>query len=163
MTVSVAATPRRVWTWLGTPGSVRAITAGMVVYALLIGALVFGYARVSGCLAEYAEASALSNAARSQAADEDRAVDEADRRITERDRAAAARADDALDKVLKATARQDRPAAQTAFAELLRVRAEVARVRAESAAAQRANNATRARTEEARAANPLPPPPSQSC
>lgn len=163
MTVPMAAAPKRLWTWLGTPASVRAITAGMVVYALLIGALVFGYARVSSCLAQYAEASAQSQAARSVAADEDRAVDEADRAIQERDRAAAARADDALDKVLQASARQDRPATQAAFAELLRVRADVARVRAESTAAQRANNQIRARNDEARARNPLPPPPSQSC
>lgn len=163
MTVPLAATPKRLWTWLGTPASVRAITAGMVVYALLIGALMFGYARVSSCLAEYAEASARSQAARSAASDQDRQVEEADRAIQERDRAAAARADDALDKVLQASARQDRQGARDAFAELVRVRADVARVRAESAAAQRANNAIRAKNEEARAQNPLPPPPSQSC
>ncbi|MEV5211315.1 hypothetical protein AB0K35_27965 [Micromonospora sp. NPDC053740] len=163
MTVPDAIAPRRVWTWLGTPGSVRVITAGMVVYALLIGALVFGYARVSGCLAQYADASARSTAARATAAGEDRAVDEADRRVNERDRAASARADDALDRVLLAMARRDEAATQAAFRDLLKVRAEVAQVRAESAAARVANNETRARNDDARKQNPVPPPPSQSC
>lgn len=163
MTMPDAIAPRRLWTWLGTPGSVRAITAGMVVYALLIGALVFGYARVSGCLAQYADASARSTAARAQAATEDRAVEEADRRVNDRDRAAAARADDALDRVLLSMASRDQAKTQAAFADLLRVRAEVAEARAESAAARMANDEIRARNEQARARNPVPPPPSQSC
>ncbi|WBB94168.1 hypothetical protein [Verrucosispora sp. WMMC514] len=156
-------TPRRIWSWLGTPGSVRAITAGMLVYALLIGALVFGYARVSNCLASYADASARSTAARAQAAAEDRAVGEADRRITEQERAAAARAEAALDAVLRAMASQDRDRTQSAFADLLRVRDEVAEVRAGAAAARKENDAMRARIEQRRAEHPVPPPPSQSC
>ncbi|PZG17814.1 hypothetical protein C1I95_14790 [Micromonospora craterilacus] len=156
-------TPRRIWSWLGTPGSVRAITAGMVVYALLIGALVFGYARVSSCLAGYADASAVSTAARAKAASEDRAVDEADRRITEQERDAGARADDALDAVLQAMAAQDRERTEATFADLLRVRAEVAEVRATAAAARQANNEQRAANEQRRVANPIPPPPSESC
>lgn len=163
MTIPGVAARRRAWRWLGGPESVRVITVGMVAYALVIGALVVGYARVSGCLARYAEASASSTAARAQAASEDRAVDEADRRLNEADRAAAFRADDALDRVLQAMARGDQPGTETAFAELLMVRAEGARVRASNAAARRLNDETRVLNEKQRVANPVPPPPSESC
>ncbi|RKR92757.1 hypothetical protein BDK92_7237 [Micromonospora pisi] len=163
MTVPGAASRRRVWMWLGSPGSVRAITVGMIAYALIIGALVVGYARVSGCLARYAEASASSTAARAQAASEDRAIDLADRQIAEVDRAATARADDALGVLLQAMAGQDRQATLTAFETLLKVRTEVADVRAENAEARRLNSDRRAEIERARLSNPVPPPPSQSC
>src|SRR6185436_18786647 len=62
--------PRQAWHWLGTAASVRLITLGMVVYALAIGGLVAGYARVSACLSTYSNASARSTGERTIAAAE---------------------------------------------------------------------------------------------
>ncbi len=66
--------PRRAWHWLGTAASVRLITVGMLVYALVIASLVAGYARVSACVATYSNAAARSTSERAIAAAEDRAA-----------------------------------------------------------------------------------------
>ncbi|MBF9135337.1 hypothetical protein I0C86_41540 [Plantactinospora sp. S1510] len=146
----MATVAHRAWSALGTPTTVRIITAGMLVYAIMIGALVFGYARVSSCLASYADASAKSTAARADAAAEDRA-------LAELDRQAAVRNEDALDETLQAMARGGSQAeVQKSFDRLLLVRAETARIRTEA-------NTTRADIEERRRLNPVPPPPSESC
>lgn len=62
----------KVWRWLGTPGSVRAITAGMLVYALILGGLIVGYSRVTACLTDLGDVDAVATTKRAQAAAEDR-------------------------------------------------------------------------------------------
>ena len=64
--------PRRAWGWLGTAASVRLITLGMLVYAIILGGLVAGYARVSNCVATYSNAAARSTTERTEAAGQDR-------------------------------------------------------------------------------------------
>jgi hypothetical protein len=66
--------PRRAWSWLGTAASVRLITLGMLVYAIIIGGLVAGYAQVSNCVAIYSNAAARSTSERADAAAQDRAA-----------------------------------------------------------------------------------------
>jgi hypothetical protein len=88
---------RRAWSWLGTPGSVRLITLGMVVYALAIAGLVAGYARVSACIATYSNAAARSTNERAIAAAEDR--------IAQRELAQALAGAQSLDDVRGAAAR----------------------------------------------------------
>lgn len=68
---------RRAWSWLGTPASVRAISAGMVVYALILAGLVAGYARVSACLTTYNNRAAVATIERTEAAARDRAAQRA--------------------------------------------------------------------------------------
>ncbi|WP_431935835.1 hypothetical protein [Micromonospora sp. RP3T] len=60
---------------MGTPTMVRVITAGMLVYALVIGGLFVGYTRLQGCVADYSDrqakrtvevAGATSRSARAQ-------------------------------------------------------------------------------------------------
>jgi hypothetical protein len=161
MNAAAVSRPRRVWASLGTQNAVRAVIALVVVYALIIGALVVGYARVSTCLAKYADRSAVSATARSDAAAEDRQADEAERAINESERVRLAANDAALDKVLIASNGTDRAKTLAAFKELLAVRAETARQRRANDARRDALAAQRARTEEDRRRNP--PPPSQSC
>ncbi|WP_431881583.1 hypothetical protein [Micromonospora chalcea] len=55
-------TARRAWSALGTPNMVRVISAGMIVYALILGALVVGYTRVQACVTQYSDASARRTA-----------------------------------------------------------------------------------------------------
>lgn len=153
----------KLWTALGTPGTVRIISIGMLIYLLVIGFLTYGYARVSDCLAEYADQSAVSTTARASAAAEDRAADQEERDITEAERRRLVANDVALDKVLTATAGQDRAAVEKAFRELIVVRAATARQRAANDVRRADLAAQRARTEESRRQNPVPPPPSQTC
>lgn len=63
---------RSAWSWLGTAASVRVITLGMVIYALVLAGLVAGYARVSACVATYSNAAARSTSERADAAAQDR-------------------------------------------------------------------------------------------
>jgi hypothetical protein len=154
---------RRIWTALGTPGMVRVISVGMLVYLLVIGALTYGYARVSNCLAKYADQSATSTTARAYAAAEDRRADQAERDINEAERRRLAANDVALDKVLIAMGGDDRAKTTAAFKDLLAVRAETARQRRVNDVRRDALAVQRSRTEENRRNNPVPPPPSQSC
>lgn len=145
------ATTRRAWSWLGTASSVRLISVGMAVYALVIGLLVFGYANVSNCLATYADKSANSTAARAKIASEDRELDA-------RDRVARDKAETALDRALMAIVQQPQDRAETtaAFTELVKVRSAAAATRTET-------NRQRALNEAERKKSPPPPPPSQTC
>lgn len=129
----------------------QAIGALMIVYALVIGLLVYGYADVSNCLASYADRSATSTNARAVLAGEDRALDERDRQA--RDRAEVA-LDNALAALVAVPNNQQKTA--LAFANLVTVRKEVAAVRVET-------NRQRAENEAQRKKSPPPPPPSQTC
>ncbi|MFI5833224.1 hypothetical protein ACIA5A_06055 [Micromonospora sp. NPDC051300] len=51
-------TANRAWSALGTPTMVRVITAGMLVYAMILGALIIGYTKVQTCVTEYSDQSA---------------------------------------------------------------------------------------------------------
>lgn len=158
--------PRRsFWTALGTPRAVQIVTVLMIVYALAIGALVFGYAQVSSCLASYADESARSTGARAALAAEDRVLADADRQLDARDRMARDKAEAALDAALVALVAQPQNQSKivTSFAALVRSRAEAAAVRADTTVQRLANDATRAENERQRAENPPPPPPSESC
>jgi hypothetical protein len=158
--------PRRsFWTALGTPRAVQIVTVLMIVYAIAIGALVFGYAQVSSCLASYAEAAAKSTAARAKLAADDRTLDEADRQLADQERVARDRSEAALDEALASLVAQPPNAdrAKNAFARLVIVRTGAATTRAQTATERAKNAKTRADNEAERAQSPPPPPPSESC
>lgn len=46
---------KRTWAALGTPMMVRVITALMLVYAVMLGALSVGQSRLQGCVAAYSD------------------------------------------------------------------------------------------------------------
>ncbi len=60
------------WRWLGTPAANRVISALMVLYLGALGWLYKMQSDIVACQAAYAEAAAISTAARTQAATEDR-------------------------------------------------------------------------------------------
>lgn len=153
------------WGALGTPRAVRIISVMMLVYLLVIGGLVFGYAKVSSCLAAYADQSARSTAIRASAAAEDRALNQAEGRLDDSDRARYA-ADqkamtDALTVLLDREADRDTRAA--ALVGLLDVHRETTRILAVNAAERSRIRQERARIEGDRQRNPVPPPPSETC
>jgi hypothetical protein len=153
----------KLWSALGTPKTVRVISVGMLVYLLVIGMLTYGYARVSDCLAVYADKSAVSTNARAKAAAEDRQADQAERDITEAERQRLVANDIALDKVLAAMGKDDRDVTQEAFANLIAVRADTAKQRQLNDVKRADLAEQRQQTELNRRMNPVPPPPSQTC
>lgn len=159
--------PNRTGLWgaLGTPKAVRVISIGMLIYLLIIGGLTYGYAKVSGCLAKYADQSATSQAVRANAAAEDRRLNDAEGRLDDSDRARY-RADQAamarlLAKLGDPAAPREQRAAE--FKNLLDVTTRTAAVLDGNEADRSKIRQERARIEESRRANPVPPPPSQTC
>ena len=155
----------RAWTALGTPKAVQIISIGMVIYLLMLGGLTYGYAKVSSCLARYADESANSQAIRAGAAAEDRRLNDAEGRLADLDRARY-RADqkamnDALATVLNPEA--SRPERAQAFAELLAVNGETGRILDANEVERTQIRQERTAVEARRAQNPVPPPPSETC
>lgn len=128
----------------------RLTAAGIALVALAL-AVVVGVlqVRLTGCLSDYNNASAVSTAARAQAAAEDRKADDADRAADAQDR-------EAFKVLVDAIAGQDQAGSKTAFINLVAVYRQTDAERATTAK-------TRADNERKRAANPVPPPPNLKC
>lgn len=153
------------WGALGTPKAVRIISVGMLIYLLIIGGLTYGYAEVSSCLARYADLSATSQAARADAAAQDRQLNDAEGLLSDGDRARYAADQKAMAEALgtlldPTAARADRAAK---LRELLDVNRETARVLAYNEQRREQIRNERARIERERLSNPVPPPPSETC
>jgi hypothetical protein len=153
------------WGALGTPKAVRIISVGMLVYLLILGGLTYGYARVSGCLATYADQSAVSTAARANAAAEDRRLNDAEGRIDDSDRARYRADQAAMARLLASLGNPDgdRDRREAEFANLLRVSTETSRILDDNEAQRDRIRRERAGIEADRQRNPVPPPPSQTC
>lgn len=156
---------RGLWGALGTPKAVRIISVGMIVYLLIIGGLTYGYARVSGCLASYADKSAVSQAARANAAAEDRQLNDAEGRLADSDRARYRADQAAMTRFLAVlrnpeTTREERA---VEFDNLARVSADTSKVLDTNEAERRRIRQERGRIEADRLNNPVPPPPSETC
>jgi hypothetical protein len=153
------------WGALGTPKAVRVISVCMLVYLLIIGGLTYGYARVSGCLASYADRSAVSQAARANAAAEDRRLNDAESRIDDSDRARYRADQTAMARLLAKLGDPDAEQKERAaeFENLLKVSTETSRVLDGNEAERAQIRQERAGIEANRQRNPVPPPPSQTC
>lgn len=153
------------WGALGRPTAVRVISVLMLFYLGILGGLTYGYAKVSRCLAEYADQSATSQAARAQAAAEDRRLDEAEGRLEDSDRARYAADQAALTRALSIILNpaSDRAKRGAAFTALLDVNEETTRVLKINAEQRDKIRGERAQIEENRKRNPVPPPPSETC
>jgi hypothetical protein len=153
------------WGALGTPKAVRIISIGMLVYFFVIGGLVVGYSKVSNCIAEYADQSARSTAARAAAAAEDRRLDKAEGKLEDSDRARLAADQAALTAALQVVMNPDadRSKRAGAFASLLEVNEKTTRVLAANAEQREQIRLERAQVEAERQRNPVPAPPSETC
>lgn len=109
--------------------------------------------RLAECTADYAEAAALSSAARSELAAQDRVLDQADRDATQA-------LDEAMAAFLVALTQQkpggSQAEVQRTFTALVKTQTVVAQTR-------RSNNDARKRNEATRKLNPVPDPPSTFC
>lgn len=153
------------WGALGRPQAVRIISVGMLIYLLVLGGLTYGYAQVSGCLAAYSERSAVSMAARANAAAEDRRLTEAEGRIDDSDRARYRADQAAMARLLAKLGDPDAARSERAaeFVNLLKVTTETSRILDANAAQRDQIRLERAQIEAERRRNPVPSPPSQTC
>ncbi len=150
---------------LTAPGTTRLrniILVLLLVYAIVIGFLVAGYANVSSCLADYAEKSAVSTNARATIASPARQLDVAERVLSESDRQANRAFSKALSKVL-VTLDGTQAAQRAAYADLLAQDAKTAATLDTNEKSREAIRKARAQNEENRKLNPVPPPPSRDC
>lgn len=152
---------------LGSRAAVRVVLLMMLVYAATSGMLVFGYAEVSRCVANYADASAASNKLRAGAAAEDRALDARLETVNASD-IARIRADQAA--MLKMflllstpKAQQDRRQVKAAFDGTVRSYVVSAQVLAKNQAERNNIARERAAVQARRAASPVPAGPSITC
>lgn len=152
----------RFWVAIGSPRAVRFIFAGMLVYALVIGGLMLGYAQVQSCLANYSEDAAASTRVRAEAAAQDRtlnnrteAVNLSDRqRIIINQRATKSLIDDLID---------DGQSDDAAFINYNKVNVESLRIFSENEKERNAIGAERLKVEKLRNTAPPPESPSETC
>ncbi len=154
---------RTVWAALGTPSAVRVVTVLMMVYALVIGALVFGYAKVQGCVTRYSDLAATSTKARAEAAAEDRELNAVAEALNDSDRLANRNADAAMNRVVQSLVAGDPRKTQAAIEALLVQQRKSAAVYAENERKRQGVRQDRQAIEERRAKTPPPPPPSETC
>lgn len=153
---------RRLWASLGTQSAVRVISVMMLIYLLVIGFLVVGYSRVSSCLADYANKSAVSTNARANASAQDRTLDLQERQLDEADRKANRDFSKALSAVLNSF-NESQAERKAAYVALLAQDKKTSIVLDQDQKSRAEIQAARAQNEEARKSNPIPPPPSESC
>lgn len=151
-----------IWNSLGTQRAVRVISLLMVLYLIIMGFLVFGYARVSSCLANYADKSAVSTNARANAAAQDRQLDLAERDLDESDRLANRAFSKSLSKVL-VSFNESQAERKQAYLDLLAQDKVTAGTLDKNEKSREALRKARVENEEQRKLNPVPASPSQSC
>jgi Skp family chaperone for outer membrane proteins len=152
----------KVWNSLGTQRAVRVISLLMVLYLVVIGFLVFGYARVSSCLADYADRSAVSQTARAEAAAQDRQLDLAERDLDESDRLANREFAKALSAVLSSF-NATKAEQKQAYFDLLEQDKKTSAQLDSNEKNREAIKRARVKNEAYRKSHPVPPPPSESC
>jgi hypothetical protein len=135
--------------FLDSRSMTRTIQAVAIVSLLLAVAIGVKQLSLASCLSDYSNRSAVSTAARADAAAQDRKADEADRQADARDRAA-------FKTLIDALAVQDQGKTRQAFADLVATYKETDAARAATAK-------SRADNERKRAENPVPPSPELRC
>lgn len=149
---------------IGSPKAVRFIFAGMVIYALVIGGLMLGYANVQSCLAKYSDASADSSRIRAEAAAQDRTLNNRVEAVNTSDRQRIIANQRAIRQLLADIMAEPRG---TASNESLRtynqVNDESLRIFAANERERMAIGAERLKVEKLRATAPPPNSPSETC
>ncbi len=156
----------KVWYSLGSPRTVRMIFIAMIVYFLIIGGLVLGYARVQTCLADYSDEQATSAKARGEAARVDREINKEYDDLSTSERARLRADQDALlDLVRQLSAGRDidSSAVQVALAKVEQVNKESFEIGRVNDQARRDLDQKRASADALRTLNPVPGPPSEKC
>lgn len=154
------------WYNLGSARSVRIIFVCMVVYFLIIGGLVLGYAKVQKCIADYSEVQNISSRARSEAATIDRELNARYDELSTAERNRLGTDQDAfleLMDVLASPEARSPVVVRVALAKVRKVNEESRRISKVNDAERIQLDQRRAKAEALRQLNPVPEAPSKKC
>lgn len=153
----------RFWVAIGSPRAVRFIFAGMLIYALVIGGLMLGYANVQQCLANYSDDSAVAARTRADAAAQDRVLNARENAVDASDRTRL-RADNAAILIyISAVTQSSGNPSDVSTKEFLRVRSESQKIFENNELERKVIFEQRARVEKFRSSAPPPDAPSETC
>jgi hypothetical protein len=147
---------------IGSPKAVRFIFAGMVIYALVIGGLMLGYANVQSCLARYSDESAKASQVRLSAAAQDRTLNNRTEAVNTSDRQRII-ANQRATQTLIESLLEEGDGERLAFLAFNKVNDESLRVFAANERERMDINTERLRVERLRATAPAPDAPSETC
>ncbi len=153
---------QQLWIALGGPRAVRIIFILMLLYALVIGGLMLGYANVQSCLADYNDEAAISTRVRIQTGADDRKLNQRIEDVNASDRARIIANQKATRELLIAT--RDRGAAgDEAINNFIKVSDDILGIFAINENERAKIAQERARIDSIRAGAPTPAPPSERC
>lgn len=154
----------RFWIAIGSPKAVRFIFAGMLVYALVIGGLMLGYANVQSCLANYSDDAAKSSQTRLVAAAQDRTLNNRVEAVNTSDRQRIIANQRALKSLIDALLAGDSAReTATALETYNKVNNESLSIFAANERERIAIGGERIKVEKLRASAPAPDAPSETC
>lgn len=148
---------------IGSPKAVRFIFAGMLVYALVIGGLMLGYADVQHCLANYTDAAARSAQTRAAAAAQDRALNARIEAVSLSDRQRIIANQKASQELIEKSIETDGAVPDEVLLKYTKISDESLRIFLKNEEERAAINEQRRRVEALRDSAPAPDAPSDSC
>lgn len=153
----------RIWYSIGTARTVRVIFVLMVLYFLVIGGLVLGYANVQNCLAKYSDENAVALRIRAQTGADDRALNNRVDAVDSSDRALIIANQKATRDLIEATANNGGRATIADLRAYEKVSDDSLAIFAVNEQQRAAIRQERARIDTVRSSAPNPDPPSETC
>lgn len=153
----------RIWYSIGTARTVRVIFVLMIMYFLIIGGLVLGYANVQNCLAHYSDENAVALRIRAQTAADDRALNVRVDEVDSSDRARIIDNQKATRDLIEATANNGGRATIADLRAYQNVSNDSLKIFAVNEQARVGIRQERARIDSVRSTAPNPGPPSETC
>lgn len=153
----------RFWVAMGSPRAIRIVYVVMLAYALIIGGLMFGYAKVQSCFADYADANAAVLQVRAKTTTDDRALQQRIDAVAAADRQATIATQASLADLVQTAARGNRNDTRDALLAFAKVNGQGLQTYASDERERTSIAQERARIDAIRAATPIPGPPSEQC
>jgi multidrug efflux pump subunit AcrB len=153
----------RFWIATGSPRAIRLVYIVIVLYALIIGSLMYGYANVQSCFADYADANALVLQVRAKTSTDDRILQQRVDAVNAADRQATIATQASLAGLVQTAARGNRSDTRTALLDFAKVNEQSLQTYASDERERTSIAQERARIDAIRAATPIPGPPSEQC
>ncbi len=151
------------WNGLGSPRTVRIIFLGMIVYFLVLGGLVLGYANVQNCLSAYNNDAARNTKTRAQLSADDRKLNVRIENVNTQDRGRILADQQALQDLVEAAIRADPAETAKALRDYKKVNEQSLSIFQTNEAERAAIALKRTRIDNARAAATPPDAPGERC
>jgi hypothetical protein len=153
----------KIWYSIGTARTVRVIFVLMILYFLVIGGLVLGYANVQNCLAHYSDENAIALRIRTQTASDDRALNVRVDEVDTSDRARIIANQKATRDLIEATAKNGGTATLADLRAYQKISDDSLAIFATNENQRVSIRQERARIDAVRSTAPNPDPPSETC